>query len=46
MNFPPTNRISANRALVGTYEQPSYDDPWNAVNEYERVKRYSVDSLD
>ncbi|WP_011322698.1 hypothetical protein [Natronomonas pharaonis] len=33
---------TAKRSLVETYDPPNYDDPWDAVEDYERVQRYTA----
>lgn len=34
----PTDTEAAKKALVRTYDNPSYADPWDAVRDYERVQ--------
>lgn len=42
----PTNREELERALARTYNHPSYDDPWAAVEDYQRVTAYAADHPD
>ena len=35
----PTDTAAAKRAFVRTYNTPSYADPWDCVEDYERVQR-------
>ncbi|MFQ3319123.1 MAG: hypothetical protein ACI80F_001183 [Natronomonas sp.] len=39
----PIDASAAKRALVRTYNTPSYTDPWDAVAEYERVQRAAAE---
>lgn len=35
----PTSTAEAKQAFVSAYERPGYADPWDAVEDYERVQR-------
>jgi hypothetical protein len=37
----PTDASAAKRALVRTYNTPKYNDPWDSVQDYERVQEAS-----
>lgn len=39
----PTATDEAKRELARTYKPPGYNDPWNAIQDYERVIAYSAD---
>ncbi|CAI50771.1 uncharacterized protein NP_5360A [Natronomonas pharaonis DSM 2160] len=38
----PVDATTAKRKLVDTYDNPSYEDPWDAVEDYEHVQRYTA----
>lgn len=39
----PTDTAAAKRALVRTYQPPGYADPWECIQDYERVQRYHAE---
>jgi hypothetical protein len=39
----PTDRETAAHELVRTYSPPSYADPWECIQDYERVQRYTAE---
>jgi hypothetical protein len=39
----PTDRQTAAQELVRTYSPPSYADPWECIQDYERVQRYTAE---
>jgi len=41
-----TDNRAAKKALVRTYDQPSYRDPWRVVQDYRRVRRAMADHPD
>jgi hypothetical protein len=41
-----TDTRAAKKALVRTYDQPSYRDPWRVVQNYRRVRRAMADHPD
>lgn len=38
----PTSRSDAKRAFVRTYDHPTYEDPWDSIEAFERVQRYAA----
>lgn len=38
----PSDRTAVERGLARTYDHPSYEDPWEVVNDYQRVQTYAA----
>jgi hypothetical protein len=42
----PVDTESAKRAVVRTYNPPAYADPWDCVEDFERVQAQATKNLD